>query len=316
MSGNAWIKFYPTLWLGGTLALTAAEKAVYITILALIYDRGGPIPNNPKMLARQCGLVPRQYTKAMQTLCEDGKLYIQNDGIFSKKCAEILQERSERSEKASASARLGQQKSKQIQRRGLANAVQSQSEGTALAMPTHSERSAIQEIRDKKASKLASQPIEMELVNELENDLRQAAGWHHDAPRLSHVQPIQDLIAKGLDLHRDVIPLVRQLASSVTSQTSWKYFVGPLSDILTYRAKEAEQRKACTEKPSPKADVSQVAVYLETPQFAAWEVHNGKRPWVFDIRPPGRLQIRKGFYAPSEWPPDHESTAPPSVNDA
>lgn len=43
MSGDPWVKFWPSDWLAGTSGLTAAERGVYITILALIYEQRGGV---------------------------------------------------------------------------------------------------------------------------------------------------------------------------------------------------------------------------------------------------------------------------------
>lgn len=315
MSGATWIKFYPSDWLHGTSVLSPVERGVYITLIAMMYDTGGPLPLNRKALARQCNCTPKLFNDTLASLIEMEKIYEDVGTIFNEKTAKILGVLSDDTEKKKMAANKRWGKTEQNQQNDDANAVQSHSTRNAPAMQTQSTRNAIPDPRSQiiEASKLASACASVEegpADATIEAELRHAAGWHHDAPKLAHVQPIQDLIAKGLDLHRDVIPLIRQLAPSVKAQTSWKYFIGPLTDILTSRAKEAAAKEGAGQTDEkPGTAVTQFPVYEGTPQFDAWEKHKGQRPFVFDISPGPRLQIRKGFYAPSEWPPGMEPAA-------
>ena len=54
-----------------------------------------------------------------------------------------------------------------------------------------------------------------------------------------------------------------------------------------------------------------VKIYPDTPQWRAWEKHKRRKlPPVEIIGPDGRRRL--GWYADSEWPPDHSSAAPGS----
>lgn len=70
----------------------------------------------------------------------------------------------------------------------------------------------------------------------LETHLRKAAGWEREpAPNLSVVGPIAALVEQGADLDRDVLPVVKAHAPNVRTRTSWKYFVGPITDAMNAR---------------------------------------------------------------------------------
>lgn len=65
---------------------------------------------------------------------------------------------------------------------------------------------------------------------ELETKLRHAAGWEHEpAPNLCVTGPVAALIQAGADLYLDVLPAVRAHAPKARSRTSWKYFLGAIT---------------------------------------------------------------------------------------
>lgn len=315
MSGH-WIKFYPSDWLTGTIGLTAAEKGVYITILALIYDKGGPIPNNQKVLARRCEMTPAAFRDALSTLVSEGKLTVSADEIFNKKAEKIIEAAHQRIEKArKGGLAKANGKTEGNQTSDFTQAESKQPASNARDVPDGYLAPAKLGLgleEEKKASKLA-QKASVEgkpepADNGLEADLRHAANWFHDAPRLSHVKPIADLIAQGLSLHDDVIPTVRQLAPQADFKTSWNYFVGPLEDIL--------RRRKTAQNPEPKADTpktgpASVWVWKGSPQWEAWS-KNRTRPWpTKDQRHPDG-GMRPGWYFPSEWPATGSGADPPS----
>ncbi len=69
-----WIRFFPGDWLSGTSGLTAAERGVYITILALIYDNGGAIIRDDARLARKCGAAIPTLRRILDDLIADEKI--------------------------------------------------------------------------------------------------------------------------------------------------------------------------------------------------------------------------------------------------
>jgi uncharacterized protein YdaU (DUF1376 family) len=80
-NGPPWVRFFPSDWLAGTRALTAAETGVYITLVAMMYDRGEPLPgDDPVALARQCNLTPGRFEAALARLVDAGKIFRTDDG--------------------------------------------------------------------------------------------------------------------------------------------------------------------------------------------------------------------------------------------
>lgn len=304
MSGAAWIKFFPSDWLAGTVGLSALEKGVYITLLALIYDRGGPIRLNTRVLARRCETTPAAFTEALQTLLEDGKIVESNGEIFNKKAEKIIRDAEVRIEKARKGglAKAGK-KDEENQSGNSAQAETKQRSGSAQAVLGACSDAAIPELEPepekKRASKLAPKDEGEGDGVPLEVELRHAAGWYHDAKRLAHVKPIADLIERGLSLHDDVIPTIRQLAPNVEHKTSWTYFVGPLEDILRRRtgAPEAKPTESLTLAPAKR-----VWVWKGTPQWDAWSKTRNK-PWPTSEQPHPEGGRRAGWWFDAEWPP-------------
>jgi uncharacterized protein YdaU (DUF1376 family) len=96
MTGMPWFRFFPSDWLGGTRGLTSSEAGVYITLIALMYERGGKIEANHARLSRLCGASNSAFGKAMETLIDDEKIVV-IDGLYTNK--RVLEELSYRSEK-------------------------------------------------------------------------------------------------------------------------------------------------------------------------------------------------------------------------
>lgn len=83
MKGRPWYKRYPADILHGTMALNVAEKGAYNVVLDLMYDRGGPIPDDAKWLSRQCGCSMQHWRTLRASLIDLGKLSITPDGRLS-----------------------------------------------------------------------------------------------------------------------------------------------------------------------------------------------------------------------------------------
>lgn len=126
MSDTPWIKFYASDWLAGTSGLSAAERGVYITILALIYEADGSIPHDEGRLSRRCGVTKPAFSKLLAALLTEGKLTLEEGRLSNRRAETELAERKSRSEKASLSAqerwRTQGKKTKQDQGPGNANA--------------------------------------------------------------------------------------------------------------------------------------------------------------------------------------------------
>ena len=84
------VSFYPSDWLAGTRGMTAAQMGVYITLIAMMYERAGPIRcDDMAKLARLCGTSASALKGLLESLISDGKINRDGD-MLSKNAAAML----------------------------------------------------------------------------------------------------------------------------------------------------------------------------------------------------------------------------------
>lgn len=83
MSARPWYKRYPSDFISGTLRMSLEEKGALSMVLDLIYDRGGPIPDDPQWVARVCGCSTRKWKKIKSKLVEFGKIELVDGKIYN-----------------------------------------------------------------------------------------------------------------------------------------------------------------------------------------------------------------------------------------
>lgn len=115
MNDNPFINLYTSDFLAGTSGMTASTKGVYITLICLIYEDEKPLKHAWDMLARRCGCTKSSFKKAVQSLVDDGKITVSDDGIWSDKCEKHITLRRERQNSAKAAANKRWEKTKQKQ---------------------------------------------------------------------------------------------------------------------------------------------------------------------------------------------------------
>lgn len=79
----SWVRFYASDWLAGTRGLTAAETGVYITLIAMMYERGVPLSFSDTQLARLCGTPPARFSDALETLIGRGHIVRRDAGLWN-----------------------------------------------------------------------------------------------------------------------------------------------------------------------------------------------------------------------------------------
>lgn len=104
MSDTPWIKFYASDFLTGIADLQADEIGAYVTMLALMWDRGGPIPDDPQWLARRCGTSTLRLKRIRDRLIELGKIERRGDQLGNRRAMEEVGRRDKKSDQARAAA--------------------------------------------------------------------------------------------------------------------------------------------------------------------------------------------------------------------
>jgi len=149
MSEGPWIRFFPSDWLAGTRGMTAAETGIYITLVAMMYERGEPIPNDTGRLARLCGTTTAALKSTLSVLCDEGKISIVDGGLWNDRVGVETEIRRDKSTSAQKSAETRWQKQKKNQRREDASALHTQCAGNANQIPdTRKEDASASSLRE------------------------------------------------------------------------------------------------------------------------------------------------------------------------
>jgi len=99
-----YVRFFASDWLAGTRGMRAAEIGVYITLIALMYERCEPLPENHRRLARQCGCDTSGFKKALQSLVEERKIIRVEGGIWNERVQREFDFRGRKSQDAKEAA--------------------------------------------------------------------------------------------------------------------------------------------------------------------------------------------------------------------
>lgn len=89
MKERPWYKRYPSNFIGGTVMMNLEQKGAYSILIDLIFDHGGPVPDDPQWIARVCGCSTRKWKSIRQTLIDMGKIIAQ-DGMITQPKAEEM----------------------------------------------------------------------------------------------------------------------------------------------------------------------------------------------------------------------------------
>jgi uncharacterized protein YdaU (DUF1376 family) len=108
---SRWYKRCGADFIHGTMMLTLEEKGAYSLCLDLIYDRGGPIPDDARWLAGVCGVSTRKWNAIRDRLLSLGKLTASNDLISNSRADfEILSADLSSRERAESGAKGGRKR--------------------------------------------------------------------------------------------------------------------------------------------------------------------------------------------------------------
>lgn len=75
-----WYKRDPDAALAGMIGLTLEERAIYNTVIDLLYSRDGDLPTEDEFFARACGCRPQLWRRVRDSLIAKGKLHYKTDG--------------------------------------------------------------------------------------------------------------------------------------------------------------------------------------------------------------------------------------------
>lgn len=108
---SRWYKRCGADFIHGTMNLTLEEKGAYSLCLDLIYDRGGPIPDDARWLSGVCGVSMRKWNSLRQSLISAGKLTVENGFLTNSRAAlEIVSAELQRRNQAETGAKGGRKR--------------------------------------------------------------------------------------------------------------------------------------------------------------------------------------------------------------
>lgn len=130
MTKMPWVRFFPSDWLAGTRGMSAVETGIYITLIATMYERGEPIPEDCARLARLCGASNSAFKKALDTLIEDGKITRTERGLWNDRVEKEQVYLWEKSEVGKRAGKASAEKRKQNQGQSSTDVEQALDEGS------------------------------------------------------------------------------------------------------------------------------------------------------------------------------------------
>ena len=83
---RVWYKCFPSDFLNGTRGLTLEENGAYRTIVDLIYDRGGPLPDDERWVASHMNVSTRKYRSLRDNLIDKEKIRLIDGFITNDRC--------------------------------------------------------------------------------------------------------------------------------------------------------------------------------------------------------------------------------------
>lgn len=110
MARRPWYKRYGGDFVLGTMSLSLEEKGAYSLCLDLIYDRGGPIPDDARWLAGVCGVSLRKWKGIRDRLIETGKLVEKDGHLMNARAGRELAERADEAEEHAENGAKGGRK--------------------------------------------------------------------------------------------------------------------------------------------------------------------------------------------------------------
>lgn len=86
-----WYRRFPDNFLGGINGLTLEEKGAYGVVIDMIYQRGGPIADEPRYIAGICNCSVRKWNAIRQRLLDLGKLESIDGHLMNRRAEDELE---------------------------------------------------------------------------------------------------------------------------------------------------------------------------------------------------------------------------------
>jgi uncharacterized protein YdaU (DUF1376 family) len=108
---SRWYKRCGADFIHGTMMLTLEQKGAYSLCLDLIYDRGGPIPDDARWLSGVCGVSIRKWNSIRERLIELGKITVKGGHLTNERASsELVSMELQRRNQAESGAKGGRKR--------------------------------------------------------------------------------------------------------------------------------------------------------------------------------------------------------------
>lgn len=240
MSASHWHKRYHSDALTGFMSLTLEERGAYQTLLDMIYDRGGPIVDNDRLLAGYMGVSVRKWLSIKEHLVDKQKILVRDGVISNERAIFELENRAKTSRKlAENGMKGGRKKNEEKKLSNEINQIENQglTEGLSLSRSQKPEEAKASSAGDENTSDVVSLMIA----------LHKAAGLAPPDPSTNwakHSEAVA-LSASWLKAGADPAMLEQCVAARARTSTSipktLKYFDGAVRDALRNKEIVAQQ---------------------------------------------------------------------------
>lgn len=238
MSAKPWHRRYHSDALAGFMSLDLEERGAYQTLLDLMYDRGGPILDNERLLSGYMGCSIRKWRALREQLIAKRKLHLTADGeIYNSRVEKELENDAKTSRKHAENGSKGGRNKAENLKLGNEN-----SDGDLAGLDNGSSlpeaRSHIPELA--KASS-AREPIVD--VPSLTSRLCKAAGIQMPDPGCNfarhgeYLKLVDGWIEAGADPAITEQCVAARAAAMPSKPRSLQYFDGAVRDTITDRKK-------------------------------------------------------------------------------
>lgn len=293
MAGYSRFDCYPSDFLNGLVGMSADEIAVYVVIVMLQYDGGGPVAyeGRERAISVRAGMPRGRLGKAVAGLLQSGKLMLENGCLYNRRAVTEIQKISEKIERNRENSLKG----------GLANQrnfSQKNNENNAQVVPNGYPNGYP-----------SDSPILLPSTFSNNKDTcpkRVRTPYAEDFEKFWQEYPTDSNMSKkkAFDVWRRLAAEDREAAT-----LSLVGFNGYCTSHPDYRPVHAErylsQRRFDGHLETARKVSSQVFVIKGTPEWAAWEKFKGKSlPSSKNQNGPG-----EGWMFPSRFPPSRGAEA-------
>lgn len=213
MSARPFHKRYHSDALAGFMSLNLEERGAYQTLLDLIYDRGGPIVDNERLLAGYMGCSPRKWRGLREDLIRKGKIYITDEGLLSNVRAEKeLENDAKTSRKHAEHGSKGGRARAEAEKKGNENNERDQATpkpGSSLYQKPYTRSHTTTE----ESPRTAREPRQ-----DISGDMAKVCTAAGMASPPGDMRRLAQWVEAGADIEKDILPVVERITGELRAR--------------------------------------------------------------------------------------------------